>query len=82
MCAYRVFYRKFNFQQLLFEAFFDIIGNFVSVEPWNESTFLFQYIKIFETMQSLKPPSSTPEGDRHVCSRSFFFLFKSSTTFI
>ncbi len=28
-----IFFRKFNFEQLLFEAFFDIIGNFGSVRP-------------------------------------------------
>ncbi len=30
---YRVFCRKFNSQELLFDAFFDIIGNFGRVEP-------------------------------------------------
>ncbi len=32
ICAHWVFYRKFNSQELLFEAFFDIISNFGSIE--------------------------------------------------
>ncbi len=57
---------KFNFEQLLFEAFFDIVGSFGSVEPRSESTFPFQYIIMFRKWQSLKPPSSTLEGDIHM----------------
>ncbi len=33
MCVHYLFCRKFNAQQLLFEAFSDIIGNFGSLEP-------------------------------------------------
>ncbi len=33
MCAYGVFCRKFNSQQFLFEAFFDIFDIFGSVQP-------------------------------------------------
>ncbi len=34
---------KFNFRQFLFEAFFDIISTFDSVQPRSESTLPFQY---------------------------------------
>ncbi len=54
MCAQGLYCTKFNSQQLLFEAFFNIIGSFGSVEPWTESTFPFQYNKIFETYQFLE----------------------------
>ncbi len=55
MCTNRVFYRKFNSQRLLLEAFFDITDIFGSAGPLSESTFLFQYITIFETWQSWEP---------------------------
>ncbi len=43
MYIHWVFCRKFNCQQLLFKAFFHIIGIFCSVRPW-KSTFPFIYI--------------------------------------
>ncbi len=33
MCAQGLFYREFNFKQLLLKAFFHIIGIFHSVQP-------------------------------------------------
>ncbi len=37
MCVSRVFYRKFNFQQLSFEVFFDTIGgNFSGIKPLSD----------------------------------------------
>ncbi len=33
ICAQRLFCRECNSEQLLFEAFFDIVGNFGRVEP-------------------------------------------------
>ncbi len=48
MCTHWVFCRKFNIQQILFEAFFDIINIFGSAEPENESTLFFQYIIRFQ----------------------------------
>ncbi len=60
-----LFCTKFNSKQLLFEQFFDIIGNFGSIQSGKESIFLFQYNIIFETYQFFEPPSSTPGRDRH-----------------
>ncbi len=74
ICAYGLFCAKFDSKQLLFEQFFDIIGNFSSVQSENEPTFPFQYSIIFETYQSFKTPSSTPGGDRHV--RPLTFLYE------
>ncbi len=62
-------------QQLLFEAFFDIIIDIVEHE--SKSTFQFQNIIISKPCQSLGPFSSTPEGDRHVRSLSFSRKFNS-----
>ncbi len=45
--AYRLFFTKFNTQQLLFEQFFDIIGNFGSVQLESEPTFPFHYNIMF-----------------------------------
>ncbi len=39
MCAQLVFCRKFNSQQLLFEAFFYITGNFGSVDPLRQNSY-------------------------------------------
>ncbi len=36
-----VFCSKFNFRQLMFEAFFDAIGTFGCVQPKSEFTFPF-----------------------------------------
>ncbi len=41
ICAHRVFHRKFNTQQLLFEAFLGIKRIFCNVQPLSESIFLF-----------------------------------------
>ncbi len=76
------FCKKFNSQQLLFEQFFDIIGNFGSLHPKNESIFLFQCNIIFETYQYIEPPSSTPGGGRAVRPMTFLYEIQFSTTFI
>ncbi len=68
------FCTKFNFAQFFFEQFFDIIDNFGSLQPKNESTYPFQYNIIFETYRCFKPPSSTPGRDRDV--RLLTFLYK------
>ncbi len=62
---------KFNFEQLLFKAFFDVMRIFGSVEPQTESAFLFLNIIIFQRGESFKAPTSTPRGDRHMSSRTF-----------
>ncbi len=67
----RIFCRKWNSQQLLFQDFFHIIGISGSVEPQSQSIFLFQYIIQFQTWQSFEPSSSTLRRDRHVCPLSF-----------
>ncbi len=73
---------KFNSTQSLLKQFFYIIGDFGSLQPKNESTFPFQYNIIFKTYQSLKPPSSTPGGDRDVRPLTFLYEVQFSTTFI
>ncbi len=44
ICLHWVFCRKFNLKQLLFAAFFYIIGTFCSVPPRSDCTFPFQCI--------------------------------------
>ncbi len=44
ICARVLFCTKFNSEQLLFEAFFDVMHIFGGVEPQNESNFPFLYI--------------------------------------
>ncbi len=72
-CAHGLFCTKFNSKQLLFEQFFDIISNFASIQPENESTFPFQYNKIFETYISFESPGSTPGGETHECQLTFLY---------
>ncbi len=43
-CLHWVSCRKFNFNELLFEAFYDIIGTFSSVQPQSACTSPFQCI--------------------------------------
>ncbi len=62
--------------------FFHIIGNFGSVQPDHEFTFLFQYNILFVTYQSFESLSSTPRGDRHVRPLIFLYEIQCSTTFI
>ncbi len=69
MCCFII-----NAEQLLFEALFDISGNFGGVEPKSKYTFAFQYKIIFETWKSFKSPSSTPGRDGHV--RLLTFLYE------
>ncbi len=67
----QVFYRKWNSQQLLLQAFIHIIGIFGSIEPFSQFIFLFQYIILFQTWQSFEPSSSILGRDRQGA-RSFF----------
>ncbi len=71
MCVQCVFCRKSNSQQLLFEAFFDIVGIFGHVEPKSESTFPFQYI-IFQTYQSLESLAPLLGEIDIICVTNFF----------
>ncbi len=68
-----VFCGKFNSEQLLFEAFFNIICIICCVQPQSESTSSFQYVVRYEQWKSLESPSSTPGGDRDM--RSLRFLW-------
>ncbi len=61
ICTYWLFYTKFNAQQLLYEAFFDIMRIFGSNQSESES-FLFQYMIIFQ-LSNLAPLLG---GDRHM----------------
>ncbi len=67
---------EFNAQQVLFEVFSHILRIFDSVEPQTESTFPFQYNIIFETYQSLEPPTSTLDGGIHLHPALFCMEFK------
>ncbi len=70
MCVRCVFCRKLNYGQLLFEAFFNFIGNFGSIEPYSDCTIPFQYI-IFETSPSFKLPAPLLEEIKHVSPYEF-----------
>ncbi len=65
---------KFNSEHFLFEAFFDVMRIFGSVESQSETNFPFLYIIRFLTYGSLEPPTATHGGDRHV--RPLTFLYK------
>ncbi len=66
--ASRFFCTKFNAEQFLFQTFFDAVHIFGCVEPLSEFTLLFLYIVFFfQIGESVKQPSSTPGGDRHMC---------------
>ncbi len=43
ICAHQLFCMKFNSEQLLFEAFFDLMHIFGNIEPQSESYFPFLY---------------------------------------
>ncbi len=58
--------KNYQLYQFLFKAIFHIISIFGRVEPWSESTFLFQYIKIFQKLQPLEPLSSN-DGEIEMC---------------
>ncbi len=57
-----LFRPKFNFEQLLFKTFFDVMHIFGSVEPQTESTLPFLYGIIFQRWKSFKCPGFT-QGD-------------------
>ncbi len=81
-CVYGLFCTKFNSEQLLFEAFFDVMRIFGSFEPQSESNFLFLYIIRFQIYWSLEPPTSTHGGERHMRSGTFLYEIQFQTTFI
>ncbi len=47
ICAWKLFCTKSNSEQVLFEAFFDMLLIFGITEPQNKSNFTFLYIKRF-----------------------------------
>ncbi len=47
-CASELFCAKFDFEELLFEAFFDVMRIFNSVEPLSEYTSPLKYIIVFK----------------------------------
>ncbi len=73
MCAHWLFCTKFNAQQLLFELFSDIIGNFDSVEPKIESTFLFQYNIIFLKHINFSSPLAPLSREIDMCAHWLFY---------
>ncbi len=50
-CAHRIFCIKFNFEQLLFEAFFDIIRIFCGILPKTNPYSPFKNVKIIVVTQ-------------------------------
>ncbi len=68
------FVRKFNFEQLLFKAFFDLTRIFGSVKHQTGPTFPFLYIIIFQRGESFEPPSSTLRGEIDIFARELFCM--------
>ncbi len=58
--------KNLQLYQFLFKAMFNIICIFGRVEPSNESTISFQYIIIFQKLQSLEPLAPLP-GEIEIC---------------
>ncbi len=71
ICARGLFSMKFNFEQVLFEPFFDVMRIFGSVQPKGECNLLFQYNVMFQPYHSFKLSSSTLGGDRCMCPLRF-----------
>ncbi len=82
ICAYWLFCTKFKSEQLSFEASFDVMRIFGSVDPKSESNFPFLYIIRFQIYWSLELPSSTRGGDRHMRLGTFLYKIQFRTTFI
>ncbi len=81
MCAHWLCCTKFNYKQLLFEPFLDVMHIFGSVEP------KVNPISHFCTLNDLNilifwAPSFTPGRDRHVCPLTFLFEIQLRITFI
>ncbi len=66
-----LFWTKFNSKKLLFEAFFNAMRIFGSVEPQIEYNLPFPYRIILRSCQSFETSNSTPGGDRHMLSQPF-----------
>ncbi len=77
-----VFCGKFNSEQLLFEAFFDIIRVVWSIQLLSEPTFPFDYIIRYQKWKYSESPSSTAGGDRDTRPLSFLWEIQFWTTFI
>ncbi len=71
ICARGHFCTKFTSKQLLFEAFFDVMRTFGSIEPHSESNFPFLYVIRFLTYWSWEPPSSTHGGETYAVADFF-----------
>ncbi len=76
------FYLKFILMRLLFEAYFDVTRIFGSIQLLIKCNLLFPYRKILRTCLSFELPSSTPGGDIHMRSRTFWDKTQFRTTFI
>ncbi len=80
-CAHWLFCKKFNAEQLLFEAFSHIMRVWQHCVPnWIYFPGFVHYI--FQICQSFDPPSSTMEGDRQVHPLTFLYKIQCWTTFI
>ncbi len=63
-CAHCIFCRKFNFEQLLIEAFFNIIVLLAAFSP--KRIYFLISVNYFKNGKSLVPPSSIPVGDKDI----------------
>ncbi len=70
ICARELFCTKFNFEQLLFKAFFDAMRVFGVVEAQTESISPFLYIIIFQRWESFEPPPL--RGKLDICAGRLF----------
>ncbi len=70
---------KFNSGQLLFETFFDVIGNFCSIPPWSELFFSFWCIIFLSKKANFWSPLASILGEIEIrlywrfC-RQFYFV--------
>ncbi len=83
ICAYWLFCTNFNGQQLLFEAFLNIMHIFGRIQLQSEATSSFLNITIFQKMRIFGAPSSTLGGDIHMCPLTFLYrIQKESINYI
>ncbi len=71
---------EFDAQQLLFEAFFDIMLIFGRVEPNVNLLPIFVHYNISK-IAIFQDPSSTRGGDKHVSTLTFLYGIQCSITF-
>ncbi len=78
----RTFWRKFNSEQLSFQAFFHMMRIFGSTEHLTECILPLLNNIIFQSYRYFELPGSTPREDRHMRSQTFLDKIEFQTTFI